>query len=75
MKTTIGTAWQAFTDGENNAIMSHEGRVLLYIGDAEPTPADSGIMFNNEKIEVGAPAMSWIRSADNRPVDAVIFTY
>lgn len=73
--TQITPAWQAFTDGTNNGICSAPGTILLYIGSAAPTSADKGIPFSNEKIQVGSPAKSWLKTADVMPVDAVIFTY
>lgn len=74
-KVTIGPAWQVFTDGTTNGIVSAPGIILLYIGTAAPTSADAGIPFTNEKIQVGSPAKSWIRTHDTVPVDGVMFTY
>lgn len=75
-KVTIGPGWQALTTGTNNALVSPEGRVLLYIGTAAPTAADYGVPFNNERFEIGNPAQSWIRAnEDGRSVSAIIFTY
>jgi len=74
-KVTIGPAWQVFTDGTVNGILSAPGTILLYIGASAPTQADNGIPFTNEKIQVGSPAKSWIRSHDLNPVDGVMFTF
>lgn len=74
-RVTIGPAWQVFTDGTANGIVSAPGTILLYIGSAAPTATDAGIPFTNEKIQVGSPAKSWIRTHDLVPVDGVMFTY
>lgn len=71
----LAPTWQVLTDGTNNAIVSAPGTTLLYIGAAAPTQQDAGIPYAGEKIQVGTPAKSWIRTADIMPVDAVLFTF
>lgn len=74
-KVTIGPAWQVLTDGTNNGILAAPGIIMLYIGAAAPAANEPGIAFTNEKIQVGTPAKSWVRSHDVNPVDGVQFNF
>lgn len=71
----IGNAWQVLTDGTNNGIVAAPGIIMLYIGATAPASNEPGIAFNNEKIQVGSPAKSWIKTHDVNPVDGVQFNF
>ncbi len=72
---SLTPAWQVLTDGTNNGILSAPGTTLLYIGATAPTPADAGMPFTGEKIQVAAPAKSWVKTAGLTAVDAIKFNY
>ena len=76
-KEIVTPAWQVFTDGTNSAIASPEGRLMLYIGDTAPAATEPGMPFKDEKVQVSAPAQSWIKSGDGAGgnTTAIIFTY
>lgn len=74
-RVNIGMSWTALTTGSNNAVVSPEGRVMLYIGTAAPAANEPGIPFHFEKIQVAPPAQAWIKSGEQTPVLAVQFVY
>lgn len=70
-KITVGPTWQVFTDGTNSGLLAAEGGILLYVGAAAPAATEPGIPFRGEKVQVGAPAKSWVRTSEATPVTAI----